>query len=56
MRGAESDLLTPETAAEMAGRGPHPEVAEVPGVGHAPTFMLPNEIALARDFLLGGAR
>jgi pimeloyl-ACP methyl ester carboxylesterase len=56
VRGAESDLLTPETAAEMAGRGPRPEVAEVPGVGHAPTFMLPNEIALARDFLLGGAR
>ena len=56
VRGAESDLLTPETAAEMAGRGPHPEVAEVPGVGHAPTFMLANEIALARDFLLGGAR
>jgi len=55
VRGAESDLLTPETTAEMAARGPRPRVAEVPGVGHAPTFMLPGEIALVRDFLLEDA-
>ena len=41
-----------ETLAEMKGRGPIPRTAEVPGVGHAPTFMFENEIALVRDFLL----
>jgi pimeloyl-ACP methyl ester carboxylesterase len=52
VRGEQSDLLTRETLAEMAGRGPRPATAEVPGVGHAPTFMFENEIALVRDFLL----
>jgi len=55
VRGAESDLLTHETAAEMAARGPRPRVAEVANVGHAPTFMLPHEIQLVREFLLEGA-
>lgn len=53
MRGADSDLLTAETAADMAARGPRPRVVEVPGVGHAPTFMPPGEIAPVREFLLG---
>jgi pimeloyl-ACP methyl ester carboxylesterase len=53
VRGAESDLLTVETAAEMAARGPRPRVVEIAGVGHAPTFMPPAEIAPVRDFLLG---
>ncbi len=52
VRGAESDLLLPETAAEMSRRGPRPTVVEVPGVGHAPTFMPANEIAVVRNFLL----
>lgn len=52
VRGADSDLLTPETAAEMAGRGPRPQIVEVPGVGHAPTFMPAGEIELLRRFLL----
>lgn len=55
VRGAQSDLLTSETAAEMAARGPRPQVVEVPDVGHAPTFMPANEIRLVRDFLLEGA-
>jgi pimeloyl-ACP methyl ester carboxylesterase len=55
VRGAQSDLLTPETAAEMAARGPRPRVVEVPDVGHAPTFMPANEIRLVRDFLLEAA-
>lgn len=54
VRGETSDLLTPETLAEMAGRGPRPRTAEVPGVGHAPTFMFEHEIALVRDFLAEG--
>src|SRR5690606_29598608 len=36
LRGRESDLLLPETAAEMAGRGPRAEIIDVPGCGHAP--------------------
>jgi pimeloyl-ACP methyl ester carboxylesterase len=53
IRGEHSDLLTRETLDEMKGRGPKPATAEVPGVGHAPTFMFDNEIAIVRDFLLG---
>jgi pimeloyl-ACP methyl ester carboxylesterase len=52
VRGERSDLLTRETLAEMRSRGPRAEGAEVPGVGHAPTFMFEHEIALVRDFLL----
>ena len=52
VRGEHSDLLTRETLAEMTGRGPRPRTAEVPGVGHAPTFMFEHEIAIVRDFLL----
>lgn len=54
VRGAESDLLTAETAAEMAARGPRPGLVEFPGVGHAPTFMPADQIAVVRDFLLAG--
>jgi pimeloyl-ACP methyl ester carboxylesterase len=52
VRGAESDLLTPETALQMTQRGPRAELVELPGIGHAPTFMHEDQIALARRFLL----
>ena len=52
VRGEHSDLLTRDTLAEMQARGPHPQVAEVSGVGHAPTFMFEHEIKLVREFLL----
>jgi pimeloyl-ACP methyl ester carboxylesterase len=55
MRGETSDLLTHETLQEMADRGPRPKTVEVPGVGHAPTFMHDNEIEIIRDFLGAGA-
>jgi pimeloyl-ACP methyl ester carboxylesterase len=51
VRGETSDLLSRETLAEMANRGPRPATAEVAGVGHAPTFMFEHEIALVREFL-----
>ena len=54
VRGADSDLLLPETAAEMSRRGPRPSVVEIPGVGHAPTFMPADQIAVVRNFLLEG--
>jgi pimeloyl-ACP methyl ester carboxylesterase len=54
LRGAQSDLLLAETAAEMAVRGPRAEVVEIPGCGHAPGLMDPAQIALVRDWLLAG--
>jgi pimeloyl-ACP methyl ester carboxylesterase len=54
LRGEHSDVVSRQTAAEMARRGPKAKVAEVPGVGHAPTLLQPDQIALVRDFLLQG--
>lgn len=52
LRGELSDLLTRDTAARMAGRGPRARVVEVRGVGHAPTLIHADQIAIVRDFLL----
>jgi pimeloyl-ACP methyl ester carboxylesterase len=52
IRGELSDLLSRATAEEMTRRGPKPQLAEIPGVGHAPTLMHAQQIALVRDFLL----
>ena len=53
VRGAESDLLSPETAYEMTQRGPKARLVEIPHVGHAPTFIHDDQIAIAKQFLLG---
>lgn len=53
VRGAQSDLLSHETALQMTARGPRPKLVEIPGVGHAPTFMHDDQIAIAREFLIG---
>ncbi|WP_373987445.1 alpha/beta fold hydrolase [Duganella sp. BuS-21] len=53
VRGAESDLLSPETAKEMTERGPKATLVEIPNVGHAPTFIHDDQIAIAKKFLLG---
>lgn len=52
VRGEHSDLLSHETAQLMTTRGPKPQLVEIPGVGHAPTFVQPDQIAIARKFLL----
>ena len=52
VRGAESDLLLPETAAEMASRGPKARVREIPDVGHAPMLLDAPQIAVVAEFLL----
>ena len=52
LRGAESDLLTRDTCERMAGRGPKATVVEIPGVGHAPTLLHDDQIAIVRRFLL----
>ncbi|WP_316149127.1 alpha/beta hydrolase [Cupriavidus sp. BIC8F] len=53
VRGAQSDLLLRETVAEMVARGKHVSSVEVPDVGHAPTFVDPAQIAIARQFFTG---
>ena len=53
-RGAESDLLSRETAELMTRRGPHARLVEFAGVGHAPMFFHDDQIAVVRDFLLQG--
>jgi pimeloyl-ACP methyl ester carboxylesterase len=52
LRGAESDLLSPATAAAMAARGPRCTVHELPGVGHTPTLVAEDQRAVVRRFLL----
>jgi len=51
LRGADSDLLSSETAQAMTQRGPHARLHELPGVGHAPTLVQPDQIAIVREFL-----
>lgn len=55
VRGATSDLLTTATHSEMGQRGPRAQLAEMPGVGHAPMFMDETQIAVVRDYLLAGS-
>ena len=52
VRGSESDLLSRETADLMTQRGPRAALTELAGIGHAPTFMQPEQIVLARDFFI----
>jgi pimeloyl-ACP methyl ester carboxylesterase len=52
VRGADSDLLTPETLQAMAARGPRPQTVEIENVGHAPMFLEHQQIQIVRDFLL----
>jgi pimeloyl-ACP methyl ester carboxylesterase len=51
IRGAQSDLLTKETAQAMTQRGPRASVVELEGIGHAPTLMTPEEIDYIAAFL-----
>jgi pimeloyl-ACP methyl ester carboxylesterase len=53
VRGAESDLLSRDVAQAMTRRGPQAKLVEIAGVGHAPTFMHADQIAIAKNFLLG---
>jgi len=53
LRGELSDLLKRETCDAMTQRGPNAKIVEIPGVGHAPTLMHADQIAIVRDFLIG---
>ena len=52
IRGLDSDLLTPETARQMTQRGPHAQLLEWPGIGHAPSLTAPEQIDAVAGFLL----
>jgi pimeloyl-ACP methyl ester carboxylesterase len=52
IRGAESDLLSRATALAMTQRGPHAQLVEFEGVGHAPTFVAPEQSRAVASFLL----
>ena len=51
LRGALSDLLTPETVQHMAVRGPKAACVEFAGVGHAPTLVAADQRLAIRQFL-----
>ena len=55
LRGADSDLVLPDTTAEMLLRGPAlsglAQVVEVAGCGHAPALNVPEHYALVDRFL-----
>lgn len=52
IRGANSDLLSRQTAEAMQTRGPRARLVEIAGVGHAPTLLHDDQIKLVKDFLL----
>ncbi len=51
IRGAESDILSRETAERMCRVLPGSKLVEIPGVGHAPTLSEPAAVAAIREFL-----
>jgi pimeloyl-ACP methyl ester carboxylesterase len=51
IRGADSDILAPDTAERMCRVLPGSKLVEIAGVGHAPTLSEPSSIAAIRDFL-----
>jgi pimeloyl-ACP methyl ester carboxylesterase len=54
LRGADSDLLSRDTARAMTERGPRAQLREFAGVGHAPMLVAPDQIQAVREFLLTG--
>src|SRR5450755_1953472 len=52
LRGVDSDILSPATAAAMTQRGPKARLHEFDGVGHAPMLVVPEQVAVVREFLL----
>jgi pimeloyl-ACP methyl ester carboxylesterase len=52
LRGAQSDLLSVETARLMTARGPKARLVEFAGVGHAPTLIASDQVDTVTQFLL----
>jgi pimeloyl-ACP methyl ester carboxylesterase len=55
VRGERSDLLPQDVARRMTERGPKAQRVDVPGVGHAPSFIPEPQIDIVERFLSGGA-
>ena len=55
LRGAQSDLISPQTAERMHTSGPRAQCVELEGIGHAPTLMAHAQVQLVSDFLAGKA-
>jgi len=53
LRGADSDLLSRDTAQAMTQRGPKARLVEFAGVGHAPTLIAQDQLDAVTSFLLG---
>ena len=53
IRGEQSDLLSAATAQTMTERGPRARLLTLPGIGHAPTLVQPDQVQAVRGFLLG---
>ena len=53
IRGADSDLISVETAQKMQDRGPRPKFVQFEGVGHAPTLVQPEQTQAVEAFLFG---
>ena len=51
LRGAQSDLLPREVSEELGRRGPRAHTVEFEGVGHAPSLIPANQIAVVEGFL-----
>jgi pimeloyl-ACP methyl ester carboxylesterase len=51
LRGAQSDILSVETAETMTRRGPKAELASFAGIGHAPALMSRDQIETVRQWL-----
>lgn len=51
LRGQDSDLLSADTARAMTHRGPKAHLVEWAGVGHAPTLVTDEQVAVVRDFV-----
>ncbi|HVF65044.1 MAG TPA: alpha/beta hydrolase [Casimicrobiaceae bacterium] len=51
LRGAQSDLLSAETARAMTQRGPKARLVEFDGVGHAPMLRVAEQIEVVLEFL-----
>ena len=51
LRGEHSDLLPAEVAIAMTQRGPKARLVEIPGAGHAPSLVTPEQIQVVHQFL-----
>jgi pimeloyl-ACP methyl ester carboxylesterase len=54
VRGAQSDVLSAETARKMLEANPRARLVEVPGVGHAPLLVEPEARKALETFLAAG--